>query len=263
MGPGAPGHRACQGQPDRVYARSLSDTLPYSARFVQRARNVKDPDPLLATRSYQLSPPAHARARTQTLSKFPGRSGRIGRCASLPAARAQGAACSPPPLRPRGGERQAGRRGKREYKRRAQRKVGESDKGGEGGRGEMRSLMAGVGWGEWGGRGLGGGRAGAGGREKRLPGPIPNPPLLLCYIKVCWLRRPGARRVGPALGSFGGAHLCPWGPGLGLSFLKPLANSNPVRIPLTPRMSLQGSDPGLDRRAPPPDQGAASVGELP
>lgn len=114
-GPRAPGPRATErakgSQP--VYARALSDTLPCSVRFMQQARNVKDPDLLLAARSYQLLPPAHARARIQTLSKFPGRSGR---CASLSTARAQGTACSPPPLRPRGGERQAGGEGRENTK---------------------------------------------------------------------------------------------------------------------------------------------------
>lgn len=67
-GPRAPGPRATErakgSQP--VYARVLSDTLPCSVRFMQQARNVKDPDLLLAARSYQLLPPAHARARAHT-----------------------------------------------------------------------------------------------------------------------------------------------------------------------------------------------------
>lgn len=68
-GPRATGPRATErakgSQP--VYARTLSDTLPWSVRFMQQARNVKDPDLLLAARSYQLLPPAHARAHTDPL----------------------------------------------------------------------------------------------------------------------------------------------------------------------------------------------------
>lgn len=99
-GPWAPGPRAteCAKGSQPVYTHALSDTLFLAPRGLCNRRETSKTltlcSPLDPTRfRLQLT-----RARTQTLSKFPGRSGKY---ASLRAARAQGAACSPPPLRPR------------------------------------------------------------------------------------------------------------------------------------------------------------------
>lgn len=96
--------------------------------------------------------------------------------------------------------------------------------------------MAGVGLGEWGGQGLGGGRAGAGGGEQRLAGPAsnckPSPPLRC--TKVCWPLRDGALRVGTARAALIKPPEQPifvlGGSDLGLTSPKSLANSSPGQV---------------------------------
>lgn len=128
-GPRAPGPRATKrakrSQP--VRARALSPTLTLAPGGLCSWRGTSKTLTLSARRWILplFARSSGARAHTHNLSKLPGRSRRN---ASLWAAQAPGAARSPPPLRPGEGERQPGRRGRREYKRRDRRKVGEKGK---------------------------------------------------------------------------------------------------------------------------------------
>lgn len=130
-GPRAPWPRAteCAKGSQPVYTLALSDALFLVPRGLCNGRETSKTLTLCSPLDPTLFRPQLTRARTHRPSpNSPGevenkpfcepRGPRVQRARLLP--------CGPG-----GGKRQAGRRGRREYKRRAQRKVGESEKGGE------------------------------------------------------------------------------------------------------------------------------------